>query len=154
MTSSGDLVKQARAAVSEAPREPQRHLALVTCIDARVDPWRIIGAGPGDVHTIRNAGAVITNDVIRSLVISNRAAGVTTVQVMMHTDCAVNGLDEAVVAERAGGSLPFSLHAFDDLEAELRKGVEKLRTEPLLDLPGGVSGTIYDVSNGTLTTVV
>ncbi len=154
MASSDPTVPDTSVSSERAPKTPRRRLAVVTCIDARVDPWRIIGASAGDVHTIRNAGAVVTDDVIRSLTISNRAAGVNQVHLIMHTDCAVHGLDEAQVAARAGAQLPFPLRAFDDLEAELRRGVDALRTEPLLDLPGGVTGSIYDVETGTLTSVV
>jgi len=149
MSSSSDLVNQAKVAYQEVPAAPRRHTAVVTCFDARVDPWRILEAGPGDVQVFRNAGGIVTEDVIRSLVISNHKFGVTGVNLIMHTDCGMIGLDQSAV-EAELGRLPFDLGGFDDLTTELRRGGERLRSEPLLHLSGGVATYIYDLRDGGL----
>jgi carbonic anhydrase len=154
MTSSEELVREARAALdSTAPRVPRRHLAVVTCMDARIDPFRILNAQVGDILVLRNAGGVITEDVVRSLLVASHILKVASVQLIMHTDCALLGLDQGAV-ERDMGRLPFDLRAFSSLQQELELGVQRLRSEPLLDLPAGVTGHIYHVDGGRLSRVV
>ena len=120
MSTSGDLVRQASAVYHKVVRVPQRHTAVVTCIDTRLDPLRISQSGPGELHVLRNAGGVVTEDVVRSAI------------------------------EADLGRLPFDLHGFADLHDELERGAARLRGEPLLRLPGGVATYIYDVTDGGL----
>ena len=149
MTSSKDMVKAAQAALDEPSVKPTRRMAVLTCIDARVDPWRILRAAPGEIHVIRNAGGVVTDDVIRSVLISQRVHDTTNVMVMMHTDCGLEGLDEGAFAESVqselDANLAFALGSFDNLTEELHRGVAALRDHPLIG--GTVTGAIYDVKS-------
>jgi len=155
MTSSGDMVKAAQAALHEPSKEPTRRLAVLACQDARVDPWRILKASPGEIHVLRNAGGIVTEDAIRSLFISQRVLGTTKIMVLMHTDCGMEGLDEAAVAASAqqvlGTSPNFPLGSFDSVDVELPRGVAALRDHPLLE--GTVVGAIYDVKSDAVHTV-
>jgi carbonic anhydrase len=130
-------------------------MAVLSCIDARVDPWRILRATPGEIHVIRNAGGVVTDDVIRSLVISQRVHDTTKVMVLMHTDCGLEGLDEGAIAESVrselDANLAFGLGSFDNVTEELHRGVTALRDHPLID--GTVTGAIYDVKSDAVHTV-
>ena len=155
MTSSSDMVKAAQAVLHEPSRNPTRRLAVLTCIDARVDPWRILKAGPGEIHVVRNAGGIVTEDAIRSLLISQRVADTNKIMVLMHTDCGVEGLDEGAVAEFVRQELDarvgFPLGSFDSVDAELRRGVATLRDHPLLS--GTVTGAIYEVKSDAVHSV-
>ena len=155
MTSSGDMVKAAQAALHEPSMKPTRRLAVLTCMDARVDPWRILKAAVGEIHVIRNAGGIVTEDAIRSLVISQRTADTSRIIVLMHTDCGMEGLDEGAVAESVVQELDakvgFPLGSFDSVDAELRRSVATLRDHPLLS--GTVTGAIYDVQSDAVHTV-
>jgi len=155
MTSSDDMVKAAQAALHEPSMKPTRRLAVLTCMDARVDPWRILKAAVGEIHVIRNAGGIVTEDAIRSLLISQRTADTTKIIVLMHTDCGMEGLDEGAVAESVRQELDakvgFPLGSFNSVDAELRHGVATLRDHPLLS--GTVTGAIYDVKSDAVHTV-
>ena len=152
---SKDMLTAAKAAHQEPPKAPTRQLAVVTCMDARVDPWRILRAGPGEIHVLRNAGGVVTEDVIRSLVASQIELGTNKVMVLMHTDCGMEGVDEAAVAARVreatGADLNLPLRGFERLDDELRRGVEALHASPLIQ--GTITGAIYDVTRGAVHTV-
>jgi carbonic anhydrase len=158
MTSSDDLIRAARAASEDVPARPRRGLAVVTCMDARVDPWRLLGAGPGDIHVIRNAGGVVTEDVIRSLTVSQRKLGTTAIDLIMHTGCGMLGLDERAFAHEIRRAEPTAevprFYAFGSLERELGRGVEILRASPLLTARGRIRGQIYDVATHRLRTVI
>jgi carbonic anhydrase len=132
-----------------------RELALVTCMDSRIEPLAMLGIGPGDAKITRNAGARVTDDVLRSLVLATNLLGVTRVAVVQHTDCAMTKAsnDElaARITRRAGvdaGSWGFLTIA--DQEATLRADVQRVRDCPLI--PAGVvaAGFVYDVSTGAL----
>lgn len=155
MTSSSDMVKAAQAALHAPETRPTRRLAVVTCMDARVDPWRILRAGPGEINVIRNAGGVVTEDVIRSVFVSQRKLGTNKVMVLMHTDCGMEGADEGAIADAAeeelGAQVDFPLGSFDEVHAELGRGVEALRNHPLIT--GTVTGAIYDVASDAVHTL-
>ena len=158
MTSSSDLIRAARAANEDLPARPRRGLAVVACMDARVDPWRLLGAEPGDIHVIRNAGGVVTGDVIRSLTVSQRKLGTTAVDVIMHTECGMLGLDERAFAQEIQRAEPTAevprFHAFGSLERELARGIEVLRASPLLPARTRIRGQIYDIATHRLRTVI
>ena len=159
MTSSEDLIRQAKAGLGAASDgTPRRRQMAVTCMDARVDPWRILRATAGDMHVVRNAGGVVTDDVVRSATVSAIVFGTTDLRLIMHTDCGMHGLDEGTVRDRClemtGTAPPMPLLGFDDLEAELARGVERLRSEPTLATVERVTGSVYDVRTGRLHTVV
>jgi carbonic anhydrase len=158
MTSSNDLIRAARSASEDVPARPRRGLAVVTCMDARVDPWRLLGAGPGDLHVIRNAGGVVTGDVLRSLTVSQRRLDTTAIDVIMHTECGMLGLDERALATEILRADPAAevprFHAFGSLERELARGIEVLRASPLLPARGRIRGQVYDVASQRLRTVI
>ena len=136
---------------------PKRKQAVVTCMDTRLDPLRMLNAAIGDLHVIRNAGGLVTADVERSLVISQRRLRTTRIDVIMHTGCGMNGLDEdALRAEivAAGAEPPSRFGSFADLEGELRRGVALLRSNPVLKNRTQIRGYVYDVSTSTLKLLV
>jgi carbonic anhydrase len=158
MTGSEDLIRQARTSTAGGlPKSPRKNTAVITCIDSRIDPIRILGGEQGDYHIIRNAGGLVTDDSLRSLMIS-QFHGTTRVVVMMHTDCEAMAYPAA--AERArieaetGQRIGFDLHPFDDLESELQRGVARLRETPLLAMNEYVKGLVYEVGTGRVVTVV
>ena len=132
---------------------PSKKLAIVACMDARIDVHRILGLGPGDAHVIRNAGGVVTEDVIRSLVVSQHALGTREVIVIVHTECGMLGLDEEALktrVERDAGTAPdFPLGAFADTEESVAASIERIANSPYLR-PEVVRGFVYDVRTGLL----
>src|SRR5919205_1129423 len=108
----------------DLPMPPGRKVAVVACMDARLDPARALGLQEGDAHVIRNAGGVVTDDAIRSLAISQRLLGTEEIILIHHTDCGMQKFTDEELAERlekhAGERAPFDGHAFDDLEQNLR----------------------------------
>ena len=158
MTGSDDLIRQARSASSGAlPKAPRRNAAVIACIDARVEPNRILGGDQGDFHVIRNGGGLVTDDALRSLMVS-QFHGTNKVIVMMHTDCAAMAYPAAAEKARleaeTGRRINFDLHQFDDLETELQRGVDRLRETPFLPYRDNITGVVYDVETGRVNTVV
>ncbi len=131
------------------PRPPARSLAVVTCIDGRIDPLRAFGLAPGDANVLRNAGARVTDDVLRSLVVSRHLLGMRETMVVGHTDCGLEGVANADVHAAVPGSDGIDFLPFADLEESVREGLRRIRAEPLLaDVKA--SGWIYDVETGRL----
>ena len=130
--------------------------ARIAEMDARIDPWRLLNAGLGDIHVIRNAGALVTPDAERSLVVSQRALNTTRIDVIMHTRCGMLGFDDAGAnAELAeAGAPPINFGGFGDLETELRRGVAHLRSNPALLHRNAVRGYLYDIDSAQLRLVV
>ena len=153
MSNSEELLRQARDQSEPLPKKPRKRTAVIACMDTRVDPLPIVGANVGDIHVLRNAGAVVTTDVIRSLIASTRLLGVDRIMVMMHTDCGANGLTKEAV-EAQLGPVPYDMQGFTSLEDELRSGVERLRAEPLVVAPKGITGHVYDLATGQMSLVV
>src|SRR4051812_38320880 len=118
----------ARANVHDA--RPSRHLAVVTCMDARIDVFAALGLHLGEAHVIRNAGGRVTDDVLRSLALSCHVLGVDTVVVMQHTKCGLAGVTDEELRERTGADLGF--FPIDDHAAALREDIELLSTTPYL----------------------
>jgi carbonic anhydrase len=139
-----------RSALTAAPLTG---LAILTCMDARIDVEDALGLRVGDAHIIRNAGGLASEDAIRSIVVSQQILGTREIVVIGHTRCGLDGADEDVLRERIEDSTGFAtdmeLGAFDDLDAMVREQVEILRDEPtLLDTP--VHGCVYEVETGRL----
>ena len=132
---------------------PAKRLAVVACMDARMDVHRILGLEPGDAHVIRNAGGLVTDDVLRSLLVSQHALGTREALLIHHTECGMLGLDEAALNERVeretGASPGLTLGAFSDLEANLRNSVERIASSGFLRFET-VRGFVYDVRTGKL----
>jgi carbonic anhydrase len=135
-------------------KAPTRHLAVVTCMDARVDPASVFGIAPGEAHVIRNAGAIVTDDVERSLLLSQYTLGTRTVILAGHTDCGLLGHDEEAtrqLVERERGRRPtWPLGSLADVEDGVRRGVRRLRQSPYLQHVDEVHGFVYDVATGRL----
>jgi carbonic anhydrase len=136
----------------ELPREPRRRLAVVTCMDARIDPLAALGLELGDAHVLRNAGAIVTDDVLRSLALSHAVLGTREALVVGHTGCGLHGASNEELCAAVGVSavdfLPFA-----DLDESVREGVRRIRESPLLPDAFGASGYVYDVSTGRLRVV-
>ena len=149
MTSSRDLIQQARSTTEDVPRTPRKGLVVVTCMDTRIDPLAMYNARVGDFHVIRNAGGLVNGDVLRGLLISQLRANTTAIDLVMHTDCAVLGLrDDEMRKELGSPSLEFG--GFDDLEATLRDGVASLQAAELLPHRDRITGYIFDVETRRL----
>ncbi len=137
----------------------RRGLAIVTCIDSRIDPLAVFGLEPGDAKILRNAGARVTEDVVRSLALAVAALGVTRIAIVQHTDCkmtsATNEELVAAVAEATGVAHPeLEPLAIDDQPTVLRSDVELLTANPLIPTGIVVGGLVYDLPSGRLATVV
>ena len=136
---------------------PARKVAVLSCMDARVIPSRILGLETGDAHIIKNAGGVVTDDAIRSLAISQNLLGTEEIILIHHTDCGMLTLSDDELAdrlERETGERPgWRAQAFTDLEQDVRKSIEKLRASPFLPNKASIRGFVYDVKTGRLTEV-
>ncbi len=136
------------------PVAPGRKLAIVACMDSRLDLFAALGLDHGDAHMIRNAGGVVTDDEIRSLAISQNLLGTEEIIVINHTDCGLHGLGDQEFRdrlERELGERPeWPLHAFEDLDENVRAQVAKIRESPFIPNTESVRGFVYDVETGRL----
>jgi carbonic anhydrase len=142
-----------RSALTAAPLSG---LAIIACMDARLDVEEALGLRTGDAHIIRNAGGLATDDAIRSIIVSQELLGTEEILVIGHTHCRLQGTDEqalrARLAGRTGTSLDVAFWAFDDLEASIRASVARLRSHPWIrHVP--VHGLVFDIETGRLTEV-
>ena len=143
----------------DLPMPPRRHVAVLTCMDARLHPEKFLGLDVGDAHVIRNAGGRASQDAIRSLTISERLLGTTEIVVIHHTDCGMLTFQNADLAAKIQADLGVNASDWDflpfrDLEASVREDVEILRRSPLIPRTIPISGAIYDVRSGRLEEVV
>jgi len=140
------------AAPTAAP--PTLRLAIVTCMDARIDLFGALGLALGEAHILRNAGGAITDDVIRSLAISQRKLGTREVMVIQHTKCGMQSITDEEFRDElerdAGLPPPFTAEAFVDLEANLRESMRRLRESPFLSHRDAIRGFVYDVDTHEL----
>ena len=139
---------------AELPRRPARRLAVLTCMDARVDPTRALELAEGDAHVIRNAGGVASDDALRSLVISNRLLGTTTAYVIGHTECGMVSFtnDELYAQLEAEGvdARWLDFLPFREIAASVAESVRRLRSTPLLPRDYVVEGFVFDVRTGRI----
>lgn len=147
-----------RAGCDVSSPSPTRRTTVITCMDARIDLFAVLGLELGQVHMIRNAGGVVTDDVLRSLVLSQRKLGTREVLIAHHTDCGLYRLDDdelldEVTAE-SGVRPPFRFHGFTDLDESVRVSVAKVREAPFVPYRDGVRGFVYEVASGNLREVV
>ncbi|MBO8194223.1 carbonic anhydrase [Streptomyces oryzae] len=132
---------------------PVRKVAVVACMDARLDLHAALGLELGDCHTIRNAGGVVTDDIIRSLTISQRALGTRSVVLIHHTGCGLLNLTEDFRHElelEVGQRPSWAVEAFKDLDQDVRQSIERVRTSPFLPHRDDVRGFVFDVTTGLL----
>lgn len=140
--------------LGDLPIPPAKRLAVLACMDARIDVFRALGLEPGDAHVIRNAGGVVSDDAIRSLLISQRLLGTREIVLIHHTDCGMLTFrDDEVkdaIAEEVGIRPTFSLEAFQDLKTDVQQSIARLRASPFLADDVTIRGFVYDVTTGRL----
>jgi len=159
MSHTDQLLQNNRAYASRYAKgylshRPSRPVAIVTCMDARLDVHRALGLEEGEAHVIRNAGGVVTDDVIRSLLISQRLLGTCEVLVIHHTNCGMltfsdDGLKRQIEAD-TGLRPPFALEAFPDLDGDVRQSMARIERSPFVPHRDHVRGFVYDVGSGAL----
>src|ERR1700730_14081603 len=141
----------------DLPMPPGKKIAVLACMDARLDVNKILGLEERDAHVIRNAGGVATDDAIRSLVISQRLLATEEVVLVHHTDCGMlTFADDEVKAQieaETGIRPPFALEAFPDLEGDVRQSIARIKASPFIPRKESVRGFVYDVRTGALTDV-
>jgi carbonic anhydrase len=142
-----------RLALGEVPPSPRRALAVLTCMDARIDPLAMLGLARGEAHVIRNAGGLVSDDAIRSLSVSQRELGTREVIVVMHEGCGLLGASDErfAAALAADGARPaWRMGAFADLDGAVREGVVRLRAAPELLARDRIRGFVFDQATGLL----
>jgi carbonic anhydrase len=141
----------------QLPMPPATHVAVVACMDARLNPYGLLGLSEGDAHVIRNAGGVVSDDVIRSLTISQRLLGTREIILVHHTDCGMLTFrDDDVKAQieaDTGIRPPFALEAFPDAEKDVVQSLARIAASPFIPHKDQVRGFVYDVSTGRLNEV-
>ncbi|HEX6667094.1 MAG TPA: carbonic anhydrase [Solirubrobacterales bacterium] len=146
-----------------APRQdlgarPSRRVVVVACMDCRIDVIAALGLGDGEAHVLRNAGGVITDDVLRSLAISQHKLGTTEVMLMHHTDCGMTKITDdgfrGEVQEATGASPDFPIGSFDDVDASVQQSILRVRRSEFLLHRDAVRGFVYDVRTHRLREVV
>jgi carbonic anhydrase len=139
---------------ADLPLPPAKKVAVVTCMDARLSPYVMLGLQEGDAHIIRNAGGVVTDDEIRSLAISQRLLGTEEIIVIHHTDCGMLTFKDddfkAQIQEDTGIKPTWSAEAFSDLEEDVRQTVARIKTSPFIPNKDSIRGFVYEVETGRL----
>ena len=140
------------------PLPPAKHVAVVACMDARLNVYGILGLAEGEAHVIRNAGGVITDDEIRSLVISQRLLGTEEIILIHHTDCGMLTFTDdefkKSIQDDVGVKPPWSAEAFTDLDEDVRQSVARIKNSPFVPNKDSVRGFVFDVATGKLNEVV
>ena len=141
----------------ELPMPPAKRVAILACMDARVNPYGLLGLGEGDAHVIRNAGGVVTDDAIRSLAISQRLLGTEEIVLIHHTDCGMLTFKDdefrRQLEQETGIKPTWAAESFDDLEEDVRRSIARIRESPFIPSKDSVRGFVYDVKTGKLTEV-
>jgi carbonic anhydrase len=162
MTVTDDLVRNAERyaanfSKADLPMPPGKQVAVVACMDARLNPYGLLGLQEGDAHVIRNAGGVVTDDVIRSLAISQRLLGTRAIILIHHTDCGMLTFSDdqvkAQIEADTGIRPPFALEAFPDAEQDVKQSMARIAASPFVPHKDQVRGFVYDVKSGRLNEV-
>ena len=136
------------------PLPPAKQIAIVACMDARLNPYNLFGLAEGDAHVIRNAGGVITQDELRSLAISQRLLGTTEIMLIHHTDCGMLTFSDdefrTTIQNETGVKPAWAAEAFSDIDADVRQSIARIHAEPAIPVKESVRGFVYDVSTGAL----
>ena len=139
------------------PLPPSRHVAVVACMDARLDVYRILGLAEGEAHVIRNAGGVVTDDEIRSLAISQRLLGTTEIILIHHTDCGMLTFTDdefkRSIQDETGIKPEWAAESFPDLDEDVRQSVSRIKASPFIPKTNNVRGFVFDVATGKLNEV-
>jgi carbonic anhydrase len=146
--------RYAEAFSGPLPLPPSRNIAVVACMDARLNVYGLLGLNEGEAHVIRNAGGVITDDEIRSLAISQRLLGTREIILIHHTDCGMlTFTDDAFkrsIQDETGIKPPWSAESFTDLDEDVRQSIARIKASPFIPHTGAVRGFVFDVATGKL----
>ncbi|TCP56702.1 carbonic anhydrase [Tamaricihabitans halophyticus] len=162
MTAIDELLRRNAEFGEQAPGDrssaaPSMHVAILTCMDARIRVFEVFGLAHGESHILRNAGGVVTDDAIRSLSLSQRKLGTREVLIVQHTGCGLEMVTEDgykdELVEATGMRPPWAVEAFRDVTASVRESIERARRNPYLPHTDNVRGFVYDVFTGSLTEV-
>lgn len=161
MTAIDELLANNRYYVTNYPGpmagRPARGVAVVACMDARLDVYAMLGLAPGETHVIRNAGGAVTEDALRSLTVSQRELGTTEIMLIHHSQCGMQTFTDdhfkAEVLAETGIRPPWAMEAFTDAEADVRQSIARIKACPFLPHRGQVRGFIFEVENGRLSEV-
>lgn len=138
----------------DLPLPPAKKLAVIACMDARLNVYRILGLTEGDAHVIRNAGGVVTDDEIRSLAISQRLLGTEEIVLIHHTECGMLTFTDdqfkAGIEEETGIKPEWAAEAFPDLDGDVRQSIARIKASPFIPRKESVRGFVYDVHTGRL----
>jgi carbonic anhydrase len=138
----------------DLPLRPARKLAVLACMDARLDPAKVLGLDEGDAHVIRNAGGVVSDDALRSLAISQNLLGTEEIILIHHTDCGMLTFTDDEFAEKleaeTGHKPEWPVYTFEDLDANVRASIDKIRNSPFVPRTDSVRGFVYEVETGRL----
>ena len=138
----------------DLPLPPGRKIAILACMDARLNPYGLLGLQEGDAHVIRNAGGVVTDDEIRSLAISQRLLGTEEIILIHHTDCGMltftDGEFKRSVQDDVGIKPEWAAEAFPDLDEDVRQSIARIHASPFIPRKDSVRGFVYDVHTGEL----
>jgi carbonic anhydrase len=159
VSTTDELLKNSEAYAAafdkgDLPLPPGRKLAVLACMDARLDPARVLGLEEGDAHVIRNAGGVVSDDAIRSLAISQHLLGTEEIVIIHHTDCGMLTFSDAEFAERleseTGRRPDWNAQAFEDLDVDVRDSIARIKGSPFVPRTDSVRGFVYEVETGRL----
>ncbi len=158
MSAIDELVRNnetyASSFAGELPLPPARKVAVLACMDARIDVGRVLGLAEGDAHIIRNAGGAATEDAIRSLAISQRLLGTREVMLLHHTDCGMLTFSDdefrQTIEQETGIRPSWAAEAFSDLETDVRQCIARIKSSPFIPHTDAVRGFVFDVTNGRL----
>lgn len=138
----------------DLPMPPGRKVAILACMDARVNPYGILGLTEGDAHVIRNAGGVVTDDEIRSLAISQRLLGTEEIILIHHTDCGMLTFTDDEfkdsIQKDTGIKPEWAAEAFSDIDTDVRQSIKRIHASPFIPNKGSVRGFVYEVETGKL----
>ncbi|MGB6209702.1 beta-class carbonic anhydrase [Mycobacterium sp.] len=139
------------------PLPPSKHVAVLACMDARLDVYRLLGIKEGEAHVIRNAGGVVTDDAIRSLAISQRLLGTREIILIHHTDCGMLTFHDddfkRAIQEETGVKPPWAAEAFPDLAEDVRQSLRRIENSPFVTKHESLRGFVFDVATGQLNEV-
>jgi carbonic anhydrase len=159
MSSTDELIKNNEAYAqsfdkADLPGAPGKKVAIVACMDARLNPYGVLGLSEGDAHVIRNAGGVVTDDEIRSLAISQRLLGTEEIILIHHTDCGMQTFTDdefrQAIQRETGIKPEWAAEAFSDLEEDVRQSIARVKASPFIPKKDSVRGFIYEVETGRI----
>ncbi len=150
--------KYAETFTGPLPLPPAKHIAVLACMDARLNVYALLGLGDGESHVIRNAGGVVTDDEIRSLAISQRLLGTREIILIHHTDCGMlTFTDDAFkksIQDETGIKPEWAAESFSDLDEDVRQSIKRIKASPFIPHTDQVRGFVFDVATGKLDEVV